>query len=102
MQYINFILDPKNNYLGQTIEYLKLCGLSIAVAIVIGVVLGALVSRNAFLARARKSSALRRLLSVRICRCLRSGGKTVTRIYDHIQARKASSANPENWPDYEI
>src|SRR5947209_3373870 len=50
MQYINFILDPKNNYLGQTIEYLKLCGLSIAVAIVIGVVLGALVSRNAFLA----------------------------------------------------
>lgn len=50
MQYINFILDPKNNYLGQTIEYLKLCGVSIAVAIVIGVVLGALVSRNALLA----------------------------------------------------
>src|SRR5258708_18126412 len=50
MQYINFILDPKNNYLGQTIEYLKLCGLSIAAAIIIGVVLGALVSRNAVLA----------------------------------------------------
>jgi osmoprotectant transport system permease protein len=50
MQYVNFILDPRNNYLGQTIEYLKLCGLAIAVAIVIGVVLGALVSRNAFLA----------------------------------------------------
>jgi len=31
-----------------------------------------------------------------------TAGKTVTRIYDHIQARKASSANPENWPDYEI
>lgn len=50
MQYLNFILDPRNDYLGQTIEYLKLCGLPIAVAIVIGVVLGALVSRNAFLA----------------------------------------------------
>jgi hypothetical protein len=31
-----------------------------------------------------------------------SAGKTVTRIYDHIQARKAGSADPENWPDYEI
>src|SRR5579859_1335833 len=50
MQYINFILDPTNNYVGQTIEYLKLCGVAISVATVIGVVLGALVSRNAFLA----------------------------------------------------
>jgi len=50
MQYINFIQDPNNNFLGQTIEYLKLCGVSIVVAIIIGVVLGALVSRNAFLA----------------------------------------------------
>ncbi len=50
MQYLNFILDPTNNYVGQTIEYLKLCGVAIAVATVIGVVLGALVSRNAFLA----------------------------------------------------
>ena len=50
MAYLNFILDPKNDFLGQTIEYLKLCGVSIAAAIVIGVVLGALVSRNAFLA----------------------------------------------------
>ncbi len=49
MEYINFIMDPKNNYAGQTFEYLKLCGVSIAIAIVIGVVLGALVSRNAFL-----------------------------------------------------
>ena len=31
-----------------------------------------------------------------------TGGKTVTRIYDNIQARKAGSADPENWPDYEI
>ncbi len=50
MQYINFIQDPNNNFLGQTIEYLKLCGVSIAVAIVIGIVLGAVVSRNVFLA----------------------------------------------------
>lgn len=50
MQYIDFILDPRNDYLGQTLEYLKLCGFSIVVAIVIGVVLGALVSRNAILA----------------------------------------------------
>jgi osmoprotectant transport system permease protein len=50
MDVLNFILDPKNNFTGQTIEYLKICGVSIVVAIVIGVVLGAAVSRNAFLA----------------------------------------------------
>jgi len=50
MQYINFILDPRNNYLEQTLEYLRLCGVAIVAAIVIGVVLGALVSRNALLA----------------------------------------------------
>ena len=50
MQYLNFILDPANDYLGHTIDYLKICGFSILVAIIIGVVLGALVSRNAFLA----------------------------------------------------
>ena len=50
MQYLNFILDPGNDFLGHTIDYLKVCGFSILVAIVIGVILGALVSRNAFLA----------------------------------------------------
>ena len=50
MQYLNFILDPRNHFLEETNEFLKLCGVSIAVAIVIGVVLGALVSRNAFVA----------------------------------------------------
>ena len=50
MQYLNFILDPANDFLGHTIDYLKVCGFSILVAIVIGVTLGALVSRNAFLA----------------------------------------------------
>lgn len=50
MPYINFILDPQNNYLGQTIEYLKICGASIGIAILIGVLLGALVSRSPVLA----------------------------------------------------
>jgi len=31
-----------------------------------------------------------------------TAGRTVTRIYDHIQSRKADSANPTDWPDYEI
>ena len=31
-----------------------------------------------------------------------TAGRTVTRIYDHIQQRKAGAENPENWPDYEI
>ena len=31
-----------------------------------------------------------------------TAGKTVTRMYDHMVLRRADSANPENWPDYEI
>ncbi len=50
MQYINYILDPANLYWQQTVEYLKLCGVAIAAAIVIGVALGALVSRSPLLA----------------------------------------------------
>lgn len=50
MAYLNFILDPKNDFPGETLQYLKLCGVSIVVAIIIGVLLGALVSRNAVLA----------------------------------------------------
>ena len=50
MVFINFVLDPTNDYLGHAIDYLKLCGVAIAVASVIGVGLGVLVSRNAFLA----------------------------------------------------
>ena len=50
MQYLNYILDPSNDFLGHTIDYLKICGFSIVVAMIIGVTLGALVSRNAFLA----------------------------------------------------
>jgi hypothetical protein len=31
-----------------------------------------------------------------------TAGKTVTRMYDHMNKRKAGASNPENWPDYEI
>ena len=31
-----------------------------------------------------------------------TAGRTVTRIYGHMQERKAGSANPKEWPDYEI
>ena len=31
-----------------------------------------------------------------------TAGRTVARIYDHIQSRKAGAANPDSWPDYEI
>jgi hypothetical protein len=31
-----------------------------------------------------------------------TAGKSVTRIYNHIQQRKSAAENPENWPDYEI
>ena len=31
-----------------------------------------------------------------------TAGRTVARIYDHIQSRKATAPNPESWPDYEI
>ena len=31
-----------------------------------------------------------------------SAGKTVSRIYNHIQSRRAGAADPESWPDYEI
>jgi len=31
-----------------------------------------------------------------------TAGKTVARIYEHIQSRKAGAADPNSWPDYEI
>ena len=31
-----------------------------------------------------------------------TAGKTVARMYDHIQNRKAAAPDPENRPDYEI
>jgi osmoprotectant transport system permease protein len=50
MDILNFILDPKNNFLGQTLIYLQICAISIAGAIIIGVILGAAVSGNSFAA----------------------------------------------------
>lgn len=43
---LNFIADPNNNFAGQTLAYVRICAISIAFAIVIGVVLGVAVSRN--------------------------------------------------------
>ena len=31
-----------------------------------------------------------------------TAGRTVERMHDHMVKRKAGSANPEAWPDYEI
>ena len=31
-----------------------------------------------------------------------TAGRTVARIYDHIQQRKSGSDDPDGWPDYEI
>src|SRR5215471_6433212 len=50
MEILKFIQDPNNDFIGHTKAYLAVCSVSIFLAIVIGVVLGVLVSRNAFLA----------------------------------------------------
>ena len=31
-----------------------------------------------------------------------TAGRTVVRLHDHMQQRKAGAANPNAWPDYEI
>ena len=46
---LDFILDPHNDFPGQTNVYIQLCLLSIVVAIIIGVVLGIAVSRSPLL-----------------------------------------------------
>jgi osmoprotectant transport system permease protein len=50
MAVIQFILNPQNDFIEQTWAYLRICGFSIAVAIIIGIALGAAVSRNPLLA----------------------------------------------------
>ncbi len=50
MDVLNFILNPKNDFLGQTIAYLQICAISIVGAVIIGIVIGAAVSRNSLLA----------------------------------------------------
>jgi osmoprotectant transport system permease protein len=44
-----FVNDPHKDFLGNTLIYLQLCGFSIVLSIVVGVILGILVSRNALL-----------------------------------------------------
>src|ERR1700740_2016633 len=46
---LEFISSPSNHFITRTTDYIQLCGLSIALAIVIGVTLGTLVSGNALL-----------------------------------------------------
>ena len=31
-----------------------------------------------------------------------TAGRTVVRLHDHMQRRRADAANPNEWPDYEI
>jgi hypothetical protein len=31
-----------------------------------------------------------------------TAGRTVIKLHDHMQRRKAGAANPNSWPDYEI
>lgn len=31
-----------------------------------------------------------------------TAGRTVVRLHDHMQRRRAGAANPNNWPEYEI
>ncbi len=45
-----FIIDPSNDYLGHTVAYIELCLAAVVLAMVIGIVLGALVSRSPLLA----------------------------------------------------
>ena len=45
-----FIINPSNDYLGHTLAYIELCLASIVLAMVIGIVLGAAVSRSPVLA----------------------------------------------------
>lgn len=50
MKLIQFVLDPSNDYLGHTITYLEICAVAIIASTIIGVLLGAAVSRNAIAA----------------------------------------------------
>lgn len=49
MAVLQFFFDPKNNFIGETLIYLEMCGLSILASVIIGVIIGAAVSRSAIL-----------------------------------------------------
>ncbi len=44
---LQFYLNPRNNLIGQTATFFELCLIPIALAVVVGVVVGVLVYRNA-------------------------------------------------------
>lgn len=50
MNFFSFIADPSNDYLGHTIAYLQICALAIVAATLIGVAIGAAVSRSPIMA----------------------------------------------------
>jgi osmoprotectant transport system permease protein len=50
MDVLQFIVNPHNDFIGHTIEYLEICGLSILLATLIGMTIGVAVSRNAIAA----------------------------------------------------
>ncbi len=45
---LNFIADPNNDYLGHSADYIKLCAVAIALAVIIAIPLGVAVVRNPF------------------------------------------------------
>jgi osmoprotectant transport system permease protein len=50
MDVLEFIADPRNDFMGHTVQYLEICGLSILLAVLIGVALAIAVSRSALAA----------------------------------------------------
>lgn len=46
---LQFYLNPRNNLIGQTLTFLQLCFVPISIATTLGVIIGVLVYRNAFL-----------------------------------------------------
>lgn len=49
MDILNFILDPKNDFLGHTLAYLQICSIGIVGATILGIVIGAAVSSSPIL-----------------------------------------------------
>ena len=49
MAVLQFFFDPKNNFIQETLIYLEMCGLSILGSVIIGVIIGAAVSRSPIL-----------------------------------------------------
>jgi osmoprotectant transport system permease protein len=50
MDVLQFIANPRNDFIRHTMDYLRICSISILLAMLIGIVLAVLVSRNAIAA----------------------------------------------------